>query len=116
MTHTPLGTDLDVQQGTTWHDGKLYFFHPHFIEVLRIWPKPAAWRKDARGGWKHVMSGQFSYDAHVSSARGVQDVVEKAAQTGPVAVPVAMIWPTEAVGATPSSRQRAAVLSLQTSA
>ena len=80
MTHTPLGTDLDVQQGTTWHDGKLYFFHPHFIEVLRIWPKPAAWRKDARGGWKHVMSGQFSYDAHVSSARGVQDVVEKAAQ------------------------------------
>ena len=80
MTHTPHTPALDVQQGMTWQDGKLYFFHPHYIEVLRIWPKPLAWRKNAGGGWQHVMSGQFSYDAHVTSARGVREVVDKAAQ------------------------------------
>ena len=80
MTHHPFAPELDVQQGTTWRDGKLYFFHPQFIEVLRIWPDPLAWRKNAGGGWQHVMSGHFSYDWATAGARDVQAAIDKAAK------------------------------------
>lgn len=77
MTHPSVPT-LEVQQGTTWRDGKLYYFHPQFIEVLRIWPKPQAWRKDAGGTWQHVLSGHFAYDWYKWGARDVQAALDKA--------------------------------------
>lgn len=64
-----LPAQLEVQQGTSWRDGKLYYFHPQFIEVLKIWPRPRAWRKDAGGSWQHTLSGHFSYTWHQPTTR-----------------------------------------------
>lgn len=79
MTDYVPSPELEIQQGTTWRDGKLYFFHPQFIEILRVWPNPLAWRKNAGGGWQHLMSGHFSYDRAVDGAREVQAAIDKAA-------------------------------------
>jgi hypothetical protein len=72
-----------VQQGTTWSGGKLYYFHPEYVEVMRVWPDPRAWRKDFGEGWKHVLSARFHYDGHRSSAERLQTVIARVAHGQP---------------------------------
>lgn len=42
------GTNLDPRSG------KLFVFEPRRITVAVCWPRPLAWRKSAKLGWRHV--------------------------------------------------------------
>ena len=40
--------------GVEWRDEKLYIFEPTSVLVMKFWPEMRAWRKTAKGQWKHT--------------------------------------------------------------